>query len=127
MLSPFSNASIEVVQGSIIKRIARAASPAERALLAADLEDGRVIIERPTSWQARTLTGASAPYHNAVRKLSPVERNALRTGALKLSQLLRQRWEPSDAKLDRLIARYGANRVMAALDRVTAPQRVAAE
>ena len=33
---------------------------------------------------------------------------------------------PTDAGLDELIGRYGADRIMAALDRVTAPQRVAA-
>ena len=34
--------------------------------------------------------------------------------------------DSSDAGLDELIGRYGADRIMAALDRVTAPQRVAA-
>jgi hypothetical protein len=34
---------------------------------------------------------------------------------------------PTDAELDRLIARYGADRIMAALDRATAPQRIAAK
>ena len=39
----------------------------------------------------------------------------------------RQQRELTDAKLDRLVAKLGPDRVMAALDRVTAPQRAAAE
>jgi hypothetical protein len=35
--------------------------------------------------------------------------------------------DSSDAGLDEIIGRYGADRIMAALDRVTAPQRVVAE
>jgi hypothetical protein len=40
---------------------------------------------------------------------------------------LQQGDSSTDASLDRLIGRFGADRVMAALDRVTAPQRAAAE
>jgi hypothetical protein len=38
-----------------------------------------------------------------------------------------KRKAPTDAHLDKLVARYGADRVMAALDRATMPRRVAAE
>jgi hypothetical protein len=45
----------------------------------------------------------------------------------KWRELQQQGDSSTDANLDRLIGRFGADRVMAALDRVTAPQRVAAE
>lgn len=125
MLSPFSSPSIEILQGRALKRLVRAANATERALLAADLEAGRVIVERPTAPQARALAGAGSACFYTARWLSPMDRNAVRGGRLKLSEVRRRR-EPSDAKLDRLIARYGANRVMAALDRITRPA-VAAE
>jgi hypothetical protein len=60
-------------------------------------------------------------------KLSALWRNYRRHLAERRAQRLVAECEAADAKLDRLIARYGADRIMAALDRVTAPQRVAAE
>ena len=51
-----------------------------------------------------------------------MDRNAVRGGRLKLSELARRRRrELSDAKLDRLVARH-ATRILAALDRITAPK-----
>ena len=127
MLSPSSTLPTETVQGTDLKRIARAASPSKGALLAADLEAGRIVVERPTPRQARALTGASVSYQYVARKLSPMDRSAVRFGRLVLSKLARQQRELTDAKLDRLVARIGAEGIMAALDRVTSPQRAAAE
>jgi hypothetical protein len=99
----------------------RAANPTKRALLAADI-DGRVIIEKLTARQARVLARANIPYANAARKLSPTERAACRIGRLNLAEKARERRPISDAKLDKLIRKIGAGRMMAALDRYTSPE-----
>ena len=112
---------IQVSSGRDLDRMVRAANPTKRALLAADIEAGKVIIEKPTARQARVLAGANAPYTNAARKLSPTERAACRIGRLNLAEKARERRPITDAKLDSLINRIGADRMMAALDRYTRP------
>jgi hypothetical protein len=94
---------------------------------------------KESGWSIRQAAGAfcvNAAYLGLARQLNDDDRLKLARGELKLSALwrnYRQRLaesracEAADARLDRLIARYGADRIMAALDRVTAPQRIAAE
>ena len=100
--------------------------------------------------RASSLFGVYRSYVDLARKLSDADRSRLYRGELKLAALHKdycrhlaerraQRLaaeqeakvqalrEANDARLDQLIARYGADRIMAALDRVTAPQRQAAE
>jgi hypothetical protein len=112
----------QVSSGRDLDRMVRAANPTKRALLAADIEAGRVIIEKPTARQARVLARANIPYANAARKLSPTERAACRIGRLNLAEKARERRPISDAKLDKLIGKIGAGRMMAALDRYTSPE-----
>ena len=112
----------QVSSGRDLDRMVRAANPTKRALLAADIEAGRVIIEKLTARQARILARANSPYANAARKLSPTERVACRIGRLNLAEKARERRPISDAKLDKLIRKIGAGRMMAALDRYTSPE-----
>jgi hypothetical protein len=72
------------------------------------------------------LTGASAVYAYAARRLSPMDRSAVRFGYLKLSQLARQHRELTDTRLEKIITSVGPDRVMQILDKLTA-SRVAAE
>ena len=91
---PSCNVPSEVVQvlsGRELDRVVRASTPTKRALLAADIEAGRVAVERHTARQARLLARASSPYANAARKLSPTERAACRIGGLKLAEKARER------------------------------------
>jgi hypothetical protein len=87
-----------------------------------------------TAKQAAAAFCVNASYVSLARHLSDSDRLRLARGELKLSALWkdhRQRaaerraspaeHEATGAKLDRLIARYGADRIMTALDRVTAP------
>ena len=82
---------------------------------------------RLTQAQAAALARVSQAYVSAASRASPEQREAIKHGGLSLSTLHNKRQEPTDAKLDRLVAKYGADRVMAALDRATMPQRRAAE
>lgn len=112
---------VQVLSGRDLDCVVQASTPTKRALLAADIEAGRVIIERPTARQARVLARANFPYASAARRLSPMERVAARIGRLNLAAKARERRPISDAKLDKLISEIGDERMMAALDRLTAP------
>ena len=118
---------IQVMSGRDLDREVRAADPAKRALLAADIEAGRVIVERPTARQARQLTQASTSYQYAARRLSPMERTAARVGRLNLAAKARERRPFPDTKIDKLVKDIGPERFMTALDRLTRPTAIAAE
>ena len=98
---------------------ARSPSPTQLALLAHALSTGMTRVERFTSKQARLLTGASFGYTNTVAHLSDRERDALRGGFLSLSECHNR--PPTDAAVDRIVAKLGAERVLDALDRLTRP------
>lgn len=96
-------------------------SPAHRALLAHNLEIGAAYLHHLTRQQSLALTDASGGYVASVANLTPEEREQVNTGKLSLSVVHNRKREPTDAQLDRLVARIGADRVMAALDRLPAP------
>ena len=122
-----SSEPVQVLSGRELDREVRTATPTKRALLAADVEAGRLLVERPTARQARLITGSSPCYLYAARLLSPMERAAVRTGRASLAAKARERRQLTDSKLDQLVSQLGAERVMAALDRVTRPMAIAAE
>ena len=105
-------------------------SPIERrAALAAGMIKG-------SGWTVRQAAGAFAVnpgYISIAKNLGIEDRLRLSRGEIKLSDLWKEyrarlaerrlaaEREALDAKLDLFIAQFGADRVMAALDRVTAP------
>lgn len=89
-----------------------------RALLGADLATGRMQLCRPTLRQAATLLHVSQGYVNTAARLLPAQRAAVERGELALSSI---HHTPSDAEIDRIVVSYGAERVMASLDRLIAP------
>jgi hypothetical protein len=109
--------SVKVVTGKELARALRRQGAAAKAVTAADIAAGRLVIDRPTPKQARAVTGASASYVGTALALSPMERQAFRAGRLKLADARAL----SDARLDKLVHRIGPDKVMAALDRATAP------
>jgi hypothetical protein len=72
------------VTGQNLAHVKRTAT--ERALLAADIADGSVVVAKLTLWQAIALTGASPTYAAAAVKLDAGERRAVRDG-----------WRPADS------------------------------
>ena len=103
------------------------------------------VLTRHLGWsvkQAASICCVNKSYVWLAQRLSAEDKHRLSRDRLKLAevsqdykrQLAERRTQrspegdsPTDAGLDELIGRYGADRIMAALDRVTAPQRVAAE
>ena len=103
------------------------------------------VLTRHLGWsvkQAASVCCVNKNYVWLAQRLSAEDKHRLSRDRLKLAevsqdykrQLAERRTQrspegdsPTDAGLDELIGRYGADRIMAALDRVTAPQRVAAE
>jgi hypothetical protein len=70
--------------------------------------------------QAAILAGASLSYVVAICVMTPAERAAVREGRLRLTDYVDQRWH-SAANAEDLVAKLGPDRVLAALDRMTAP------
>jgi len=106
--------------GRDLARRARKGSATERALLAVEATGADVY--RLTLKQAATLAGANYTYVAALRRMTPLERTAVKAGRIKLSNCVNHRNKPvTNADLDKLIAMIGADRVFAALDRLTRP------
>lgn len=107
-------------------RLRKGLNPTHRALLAHELETGTVRLYPLPRRQACMLTGASVGYVATLSRLTSLDRELVKRGLLSLSALHNK--PPTDADIDRLVAKLGADRIMAALDRWTRPQfRFAAE
>jgi hypothetical protein len=118
---------VRVFLGRDVARKARRNSASNRALLAADLCTGRVIIERLTPRQAQQLARASYSYAHVARGLLPLERAAIEGGTLSLANVARRR-NLSDAKIERVVRAFGPSRVLAVIERMAgAAQATAAE
>jgi hypothetical protein len=101
----------------------------ERALVAYGLECGAVHLQNLTRPQAAMLTRVSVSYVNTIQRASPAELELLACGWLQLSELHnKHRHQPAtDADVEQVVLKLGPNRVMSALDRITAPVLDAAE
>jgi hypothetical protein len=74
------NGGTRRLRGASLAQIARRKCPIERAILGAELVEGRVVLEPPTARAACTLVGVSYGYVLAALKLSPEQRNAVLAG-----------------------------------------------
>jgi hypothetical protein len=122
--APTSHVAAKAIEGRKLSR--KPISPSHRALLAVDLMNGTVQVSRLTGPQARALTGASVGYVGTASRLNPEEREQVERGKLTLSAFHNNK-TVSDARIDRFIAKAGAENVMRGLDRWTQPQLFAAE
>jgi hypothetical protein len=118
---PTSAAVPKIVVGKKLSRRRKGISPSHRALLARDLETGRARLCAPlTRKQSLAVTGASNGYTARAAGLTPEERVQVEAGSLSLSSVHNR--PPTDAQIDRLIARVGADRIMKGIDRYTSPR-----
>ena len=109
------------VDGRELSRRLRKLTPAERAILAFDLQCGSLI--RPTPSQAAAVTKASIRYVNTISRATAEERELLECGRLSVSALHSKYRRPvTDADIERFVVKIGLDRVWRALDRVTAPE-----
>lgn len=102
-------------------------TPAFTALLAVDMECGEIDVSHFTPEQARGMTGASAGYVATARKLTPERCEQVKRGQVTVSSLHNTRRTPTDAAIDRYIARVGADRVWKVLERCMQPALFAME
>ncbi len=114
--------TVKITGRKLAARASRA-RPAQRALLAHDLETGRIELIQPTRRQALALTGASGGYLNAVSCLSNDDQARLRNGYVTLSRLHRN---VAERTIESFVKRVGVARVFNVIDRLTQPA-VAAE
>jgi hypothetical protein len=116
-------APVKDVSGrQLARRLKRGLSAAFRALLAHEMQAGAVCIHHLSRRQAVALTSASWGYVSTIAKMTPDEREQLGDGRLSLSAVHNR--APTDADVDRIVAKLGAERVLAALDRATAPTTI---
>ena len=113
---------VKLISGGKLSRRRKGFSPSHRALLALDIEAGKVRVVNHTRKQARALTGASVGYTNTAAKLTPDQRQKVERGQVSLAAFHNKPRQPTDAALLHYIEKVGANRVMAALDKYTEPQ-----
>jgi hypothetical protein len=72
---------------------------------------------------AAQIEGASLTYVSALSCMTAAERDAVRAGTLSLAGYVAKRWrQQSPIDVDDLVAELGADRVLAVLDRLTAPK-----
>jgi hypothetical protein len=113
-----------VVTGWKLNQLLHSLDAGGKAMLAADLAAGRLVIANPTLEQARGLTGASRGYTHTAATLSPTQRQAVRRGHIKLVDIHLRHRSLSDAGSDRLVRRLGPDRLWSAIDRLTSPPSI---
>jgi hypothetical protein len=98
-----------------------------RALLAAELMAGEVVLHGLTQTQASALVRVNRGYVSCANKASPEQREDIKHKRLSIRSLYRKRRDLTDDRLEKLILAAGPGRVMQILDRLTAPTAIAAE
>ncbi|MGY3125004.1 hypothetical protein ACVWXQ_008941 [Bradyrhizobium sp. S3.14.4] len=102
-------------------------SAEKRALLAFDLQHGARLYNL-TRAQAAAVAKVAPSYIGTVATASDEERQRLAYGWTSLSAIHNRHRRPAtDADIERIVKKIGPDRVMRALDRITAPELAAAE
>ena len=116
------------LRGRAVAQRLRYSSPADRALAALQFTNGIPIAGLTRAQAARVAR--SSVYNVWIASLAaPDEREALRRGRIKLRDVRAahaKRKTPSEADIIAIINRIGPDAIMAALDRLTAPEPAAA-
>jgi hypothetical protein len=125
-LNQATNGYKTIVGRRLAKRL-KAISPDFRALLAHELVAGEVALHRLNQAQASALVRVSRRYVSIIHRASPEQREDIKRKRLSIASLYNKRRDLSDDRLERIITAAGPGRVLAILDKMTAPQSVAAE
>jgi len=75
-----ANSGPRCLSGASISQLVRRMSPVERAILGAELVEGRVVLEPPTAKTVAGLVGINQGYVFAALRLSPEQRGAVLAG-----------------------------------------------
>lgn len=118
---PLAQEAPKRLTGRELAAWAARASALTRICIGAAIASGELALVDHTPAQAARLLGVKTKQLQAVSSLSPAARatliNRRRVGGARFS----------DTMIDQLVERVGAVRVLASIDRLTLPQRVAAE
>jgi hypothetical protein len=112
------------VAGRQFSRRLKKLNAGQRAVLAYGLNTGALHLSTYTKPQSAALAEISVSYISTVAHASPTERDLLSYGWLKLSDLHNQKKRQSvttDADIERMVVEIGFDRIMAVIDRLTAP------
>ena len=75
-----SSTSARCFSGASLAQIARRMTPVERAVLAADIIDGKVVLQGLTAKSVAHLVGTNQSYMFAALRATPVQRAAILAG-----------------------------------------------
>jgi hypothetical protein len=75
-----ANGGPRCLSGASISQLIRHMSPTERAILGAELVEGRIVLEPPTAKTVGGLVGVNQSYVFAALKLTPAQRGAVLAG-----------------------------------------------
>jgi hypothetical protein len=90
------SANPRCLSGASISQLIRRMSPTERAILGAELVEGRVVLEPPTAKTVSALVGVNHGYVFAALRLSPQQRSEVLAGERPLLQPRRCAAAPMD-------------------------------
>jgi hypothetical protein len=112
--------AVKKINGKKLSRRLKSLSPTFLALLANELMSGTAVVSHLTFEQAKAVTGASTGYLTTVRRLTPEQLEQVKREPASLSPFHNKR-EMTDAEIERRIVKMGIEKVLAAIDRLTAP------
>jgi hypothetical protein len=122
---------VKTVSGVTLQRhlALRTYSPTMLALLGHSLQVGEIALTRTTPRQTAAITTVPMALLRSVRRATPAELAWMRHGGLTVqavheAQLLKAR--RSDEAVEQFITEVGADRIWMALDRLTSPEKSAA-
>jgi hypothetical protein len=115
------------IDARTLRKLRKRLNASERALFAANLATGDACLENIPPALGAKLLGVSVGYVHTMRRATNQERLAVVCGAATISALHnRHRHQPpDDAAVERTVTKLGPDRVMRALERLTAPKAVA--
>jgi hypothetical protein len=85
------------ISGASLARCLRHMTPAQRAVLAAEIIEGKVVLQGLTAKAVAALTGSSQPYVNIALRLTPEERVEVAAGN---RPMVRSRPRPQASTVD---------------------------
>src|SRR5262245_37299120 len=115
-----SSASPRVVSGASLAQLLRHKTPSQRAVIAADVVDGRLVIVGLTAKSVTAICGANASYVAAALKCTPEQRELIKRGERQLAPASARRraaidWSAiNDDDLVEAVRRIGLERALAA-------------
>ena len=117
------------IDARLLRKFKQKLNISERALFAANLATGDACLKNIPPTLGAKLFGVSIGYVHTMRRATNQEALAVICGATTISALHNRRLKqaPDDAAIERLVVKLGPDRILRALERLTAPEAVVVE